>query len=221
MGRMKPVDALAEAAIEALKSEGAEVIDIEGLPEGGETGSAGYQVLLYEFKADLNKYLAGLGPGANVKTLADVIAFNEANAGREMPYFGQEHLLSAEEKGSLDEAEYKRALALTKRMSQAEGIDKAVDANRLDAILAPTTGPSWTTDLVHGDHGSGGSSSLAARAGYPNISVPMGLIFGLPVGVSFFGKAWTEPRLIEIAYGYEQATKMRRAPKFLPTAELG
>jgi amidase len=106
-------------------------------------------------------------------------------------------------------------------MSQAEGIDKAVDANRLDAILAPTTGPSWTTDLVHGDHGSGGSSSLAARAGYPNISVPMGLIFGLPVGVSFFGKAWTEPRLIEIAYGYEQATKMRRAPKFLPTAELG
>ena len=220
MGRMKAVDALAEAAIEALKSEGAEIVDLEGLPEGGEISDAGYQVLLYEFKTDLNKYLAGLGDAAKVRTLADVITFNTANADRELPYFGQEHLLRAEEKGGLDEPEYIKALALTKRMSQAEGIDKAVDANKLDAILAPTTGPSWTTDLVHGDHGSGGSSSLAARAGYPNITVPMGFIYGLPVGVSFFGKAWTEPRLIEIAFGYEQATKMRRAPRFAPGAEL-
>ena len=221
MGRMKAVDALTEAAIEALKSEGAEVIDLDGLPDGDEVSDAGYQVLLYEFKTDLNKYLAALGDTAKVRTLADVIAFNTANADRELPYFGQEHFERAEEKPGLDAPEYKKALALTKRMSQAEGIDKAVDANRLDAILAPTTGPSWTTDLIHGDHGSGGSSSLPARAGYPNITVPMGFIHGLPVGVSLFGKAWTEPRLIELAYGYEQATKMRRAPKFAPTADLG
>ncbi|MEZ5365614.1 MAG: amidase [Bryobacterales bacterium] len=219
MGRRDDADKLAEEAIAALEAEGAEVVDIEGLPEGGATGDAGYQVLLYEFKADLNKYLAGLGPQARVKSLAEVIAFNETNADREMPYFGQEHMIRAEEKGGLDSPEYKKALALTKRMAQAQGIDKAVDRYKLDAILAPTTGPSWTTDLVNGDHGSGGSSSLAARAGYPNITVPMGLIHGLPVGVSFFGKAWTEPRLIEIAYGYEQATKQRRPPQLIPSLE--
>jgi amidase len=152
--------------------------------------------------------------------MADVIAFNLANADRELRYFGQEHFERAVEKGSLDEPEYRKALALTKRMAQQEGIDKAVDAYQLDAILAPTTGPAWTTDLIHGDHGSGGSSSLAARAGYPNITVPMGATHGLPVGVSFFGKAWTEPRLLEIAYGYEQATRHRKAPRYLPTAEL-
>ena len=217
MGRRDDVDALAEAALEALRSEGAEVVDIEGLPQGGEIGRAGYTVMLYEYKADLNKYLAGLAPEVAVHGMADVIRFNEENADRELLYFGQEHFERAVEKGSLDEPEYRRALALTKRMAQAEGIDMAVETYNLDAILAPTTGPAWTTDLVNGDHGSGGSSGLAARAGYPNITVPMGYIHGLPVGVSFFGKAWTEPRLIELAYGYEQATRHRRAPEFAAT----
>ena len=221
MGRRDDVDKLTEEALAALRSEGAEVIDIEGLPQGGEIGAAGYAVMLYEYKADLNKYLAGLGPEVAVHSMADVIAFNEANADRELQYFGQEHFERAVEKGSLDEMEYRKALTLTKRMAQGEGIDRAVEAYKLDAILAPTTGPAWTTDLVNGDHGSGGSSSLAARAGYPNVTVPMGFIHGLPVGVSLFGKAWTEPRLIELAYGFEQATGHRRTPGFAEGLEAG
>jgi amidase len=220
MGRREDVDKLTEEALEALRSEGAEVVDIEGLPSGGEIGAAGYTVMLYEYKADLNKYLAGLAPEVAVKNMADVIAFNLANADRELLYFGQEHFERAVEKGGLDEMEYRKALTLTKRMAQGEGIDKAVETYKLDAILAPTAGPAWTTDLVNGDHGSGGSSSLAARAGYPNITVPMGLIHGLPVGVSFFGKAWAEPRLIELAYWFEQAAGARRAPGFAAGLEV-
>ncbi len=218
MGRREDVDELAEQALQALRDEGAETLDIDGLPEGGETGRAGYTVMLYEYKADLDAYLAGVGAEVAVKSMADVIAFNQANADRELLYFGQEHFERAVEKGPLDEQEYRDALALTKRMARAEGIDKAVEAYELDAILAPTGGPAWTTDLVNGDHGSGGSSSLAARAGYPNITVPMGFVHGLPVGVSLFGKAWTEQRLIELAYGFELATRHRRAPRFLASA---
>jgi amidase len=154
-----------------------------------------------------------------VRTLADVIAFNEANADREMPQFGQEHFLRAQEKGSLDEPEYVAALALTKRMNQAEGIDKLIDENRLDAILSPTNGPAWVTDLVNGDSGSGIScSSYAARAGYPHITVPMGYIAGLPIGLSLFGKAGTESRLIQLAYHFEQVTNARRAPSYAASA---
>jgi amidase len=218
--RRKDVAAVTEAALDALRSEGAEPIDLAGgLPGGEEVSDAGYQVLLYEFKAGLNKYLSGLPSSAAVHSLADIIAFNEANADRELRYFGQEHLLRAEEKGSLDEPEYRAAVALTKRRNGAEGIDKLIDGHRLDAILAPTNGPAWITDLAKGDSGSGIScSSYAARAGYPHITVPMGYIGGLPIGLSLFGKAWTEPRLIGLAYNFEQVTNARRAPSYAASA---
>jgi amidase len=219
--RRDDVAALTANALDALRSEGAELIDLAGgLPAGDEVNRAGYQVLLYEFKAGLNKYLSGLPPAVAVRTLADVIAFNEANASREMPHFGQEHFLRAQEKGGLDEPEYLAALELSKRANQTEGIDKLVDAHRLDAILAPTNGPAWLTDLVNGDAGSGIScSSYAARAGYPHITVPMGYIGRLPIGLSLFGKAWSESRLIQLAFNFEQVTKARRAPSYAATAQ--
>jgi amidase len=219
--RRKDVAALTEAALDALRSEGAEPVDLAGgLPGGEEVSAAGYQVLLYEFKAGLNKYLSGLPASAAVHSLADIIAFNEANADRELRYFGQEHLLRAEEKGSLDEPEYRAAVALTKRRNGPEGIDKLLDRHRLDAILAPTNGPAWITDLAKGDSGSGiDCSSYAARAGYPHITVPMGYIGGLPIGLSLFGKAWTEARLIRLAYNFEQVTNARRAPSYAASAE--
>ena len=218
--RREDVAAVTATALDALRSEGAELIDLSGgLPDGEAVSEAGYQVLLYEFKAGLNKYLSGLPASVALRTLADVIAFNEANADREMPYFGQEHFLRAEAKGSLDEPEYLAALALTLRANQAEGIDKLIDEHRLDAILAPTNGPAWLTDLENGDSGSGIScSSYAARAGYPHITVPMGYIGGLPIGLSLFGKAWAEPRLIELAYNFEQVTKARHAPSYAANA---
>lgn len=216
VNRREDVAALTAKALEALRGEGAELIDLaDGLPDGEDASDAGYQLMLYEFKAGLNKYLAGLPPRIAVRTLADVIAFNEANADREMPHFGQEHFLRAQEKGSLDEPEYLAAAALSKRLNQAEGIDKLVGERQLDAILAPTSGPAWVTDLVNGDSGSGIScSSYAARAGYPHITVPMGYIGGLPIGLSLFGKAGTESRLIALAYHFEQVTKARRAPSY-------
>jgi amidase len=217
--RRADVAAVTETALDALRSEGAELIDLSGgLPGGEEVSDAGYQVMLYEFKAGLNRYLSSLPPSVAVRTLSDVIAFNEANADRELPHFGQEQFLLAQEKGSLDEPEYRAALALTKRMNQAEGIDKVIDEQQLDAILAPTNGPAWLTDLANGDSGSGIScSSYAARAGYPHITVPMGYIGGLPIGLSLFGKAWKESRLIQLAYNFEQATKARRPPTYPAT----
>jgi amidase len=218
--RREDVAAVAATALDALRSEGAELIDLaDGLPGGEEVSEASHQVLLYEFKSGLNKYLSALPPRVAVRTLADVIAFNETNADREMPHFGQEHFLHAQEKGSLGEPEYVAALALMKRMNQAEGIDKLVDEHRLDALLSPTNGPAWLTDLVNGDSGSGIScSSYAARAGYPHITVPMGYIGGLPIGLSLFGKAGAEPRLIQLAYHFEQATNARRAPSYAASA---
>jgi amidase len=204
-----------EDAIAETKRLGAEVIDPVELPALDDLGKAELEVLLYEFKADLNQYLAELGEKTKVRTLADVIAFNEANREREMPYFGQDIFLQAEAKGPLTEKAYRDALALCRRLSRDEGIDKAIREHGLSAILAPTGGPAWTTDLVNGDHFSGGSSTLAAVAGYPNVTVPAGEVQGLPVGISFFGGAWTEPLLIAIAYAFEQATKFRRKPEFL------
>ena len=172
---------------------------------------------MYELKADLNAYLARLGPGAPVRTLKDIIDFNDRNRQKEMPYFGQDLFVKAEAKGPLTEKEYVDAVAKNHQLARTEGIDALMDKNHLDAIVAPTGSPAWLTDLVNGDHVAGGSSNAAAVAGYPNINVTAGYLAGLPVGISFFGRAWSEPILIKLAYSFEQATKARQTPRFLPT----
>ena len=214
------VDRLMEDALAEMVRRGAVLVDPAEIPHAGEYDESELEVLLYELKADLAAYLQALGPAAPVKTLADVIAFNEAHRAEEMPYFGQELFLRAEEKGPLTTPAYLEALAKNHRLSRAEGIDAVMDAHRLDALVAPTGGPAWTTDLVNGDHFSGGSSTAPAVAGYPNINVPAGEVYGLPVGISFFGRAWSEPTLLKLAFAFEQATRFRRAPRFLPTADL-
>ena len=173
-----------------------------------------FQVMLYEFKDGLNKYFAGLGENAKVKDLARLIEFNQADP-VELRYFDQALLEMAQEKGGLEAPEYQEALARMLKAARQDGIDKLMDENKLDAIMGPTGSPAWKTDLLDGDHFLGGSSSAAAIAGYPAVTVPMGFIDELPVGVSFFGRAWSEPLLLEIAYAYEQGTKHRRAPKYL------
>ena len=214
------VDKLMADAIDVLKREGATVIDPADLPSHGKFDAAEFEVLLYEFKADLNKHLAGLPPGDHPRTLKQLIEFNEKNREREMPYFGQELFVRAEAKGPLTEPAYLKALRASKAMSRAQGIDAVMVRHRLDALVAPTGGPAWTTDLVNGDHFSGGSSTPAAVAGYPNVQVPAGFVHGLPVGLSFFGRAFTEAKLIRLAYAFEQATRHRRPPRLLPTADL-
>lgn len=213
------VDAVMEEAIETLRSLGAEIVDPVEIAHRQEVGRHEYEAMLYEFKAGLNAYLAGLGDGAPVASLADVIAFNEANAEREMPFFGQEILIEAEGKGPLTEAAYRTARDTASRLSREEGLDAALARHRLDAILGPSGGPAWVTDLVHGDTFSVGSSGAAAVAGYPNVTVPAGHVHGLPVGVSFFGAAWSEPTLIRIAWAFEQAAPHRRPPRFRVQAE--
>ena len=214
------VDALFEDALTEMKRQGAEIVDPADVPHRKELYDPEYQVLLYEFKAGLNAYLATLGPDAPVKTLEEAIAFNEANRERSMPFFGQEIFLEAQEKGPLTTPEYLEALETCRRLSRGEGLDAVLDEHRLDALVAPTGAPAWTTDLVNGDHFLGGSSTVAAVSGYPSLTVPMGLAFGLPVGISFVGRAWSESRLIGLAFAFEQATQHRQPPRFLPTAEL-
>jgi amidase len=213
MGFSGKVDELMRKTVEALKKQGATVIELEPMKDQS-YGNASYQVLLYEFKDGLNRYFAGLGKNAPVKTLKELIEFNKKDP-VELNYFDQKILEEAEAKGGLDEAEYKAALAKMWKLTREEGIDLLMKQYQLDALMAPTGSPAWKTDLVNGDHFIGGSSSLAAISGYPSITVPMGFVSELPVGVSFFGKAWSEPTLFEIAYAYEQATKHRKAPKFL------
>jgi amidase len=214
------VDRIIEEAIAAMKRAGAQIVDPADLPSHGKYGSAGMEVLLYEFKADLNACLEGLGPQGPVHSIADVIDFNEKNRAREMPYFGQDIMIKAAGKGPLTEKAYLDALAKCRRLSRTEGIDAACDRHRLDAIVAPTSGPAWLTDWINGDHDAGGCSTPAAVAGYPHITVPAGFVHGLPVGVSFFGRAWTEPLLLKLAYSFEQTTKARRAPRLLPTVDF-
>ncbi|HYY97938.1 MAG TPA: amidase, partial [Pyrinomonadaceae bacterium] len=214
------VDKLMADAIDVMKREGATVVDPADLPTHGKFDAPEFEVLLFEFKADLNKYLAALAPGDHPRTLKDLIDFNERNRDREMPYFGQELFTRAEAKGPLTDPAYVKALRSSKTLSQAQGIDAVMTKNRLDALIAPTGGPAWTTDLVNGDHFTGGSSTPAAVAGYPNVQVPAGYVYGLPVGISFFGRAFTEPKLIRLAYAYEQATKHRQPPRLPPTADL-
>jgi amidase len=212
-------EALLDDALAAMRGAGAEVIDSIEVPNKGEYGDAEYEVLLYEFKADLNTYLAQR-PGLPVQSMADLIDFNRRHADAEMPFFQQEILELAQEKGDLKEAAYLEALATSKRLAGPEGIDVAIKEHRLDAIIAITGGPAWHTDLVTGDHGLGSCSQPAAVAGYPHITVPMGYVFGLPVNISFFSTAWSEPTLIRLAYAFEQLTQHRQAPRYLPTVDL-
>jgi amidase len=214
------VDALMNSAIDVIKRAGATVIDPADIPTIGKFDDSEATVFMYELKADLNAYLSRLGTSAPVHTLKEIIEFNVKNREKEMPYFGQDLFLKAEAKGPLTEKEYVDALAKNRQLSRKAGIDAVMDKFQLDALIAPTGTPAWPTDLVTGDRFTGGSSTAAAVAGYPNINVPAGEVFGLPVGISFFGRAWSEPVLIKFAYAFEQATNFRRPPLFLPRLEL-
>lgn len=219
-GSSAPADRIVETAIAVLKTLGAEIVDPADIATASEFEKSELEVLLYEFKTDLNAYLASLGSSTRMRTLKDLIDFNEKNRDREMPYFGQEIFEMAQKKGPLTDKAYREALEKDLRQSRKDGIDKAMEKHKLDAFVAPTSGPPSLTDLINGDYGVNGSSTVPAVAGYPHITVPAGFYLGLPVGISFFGRAWSEPTLIQIAYAYEQATKHRRPPQFLPTADL-
>lgn len=210
--------ALFEEALAAMADAGATIVDPANLSASAWNDPLSLVLLEYEFKHDLNEYLASLGPDAPVKSLEEVIEFNEANAELEMPYFGQERLYDAQARGPLTDPEYLEAKRTIQRNTREEGIDRLVLEHDLDAIVAPTRDIAWLTDHIQGDRLQGGSSAgPAAIAGYPDISVPMGFVGGLPAGISFFGRAWTEPTLIRVAYAYEQATQARRAPTYAET----
>lgn len=213
LGFSDKVDTLMTKAIADMRIKGAVVIEVE-MPKAANYEDASFQVLLYEFKDGLNKYLNGLSDSVSVRSLTDLISFNKTDS-VELAYFDQKLLEMAEKKGSVESEDYRKALSLILKATREEGIDKLMNDNKLDAIIAPTGSPAWKTDLLLGDHFVGGSSSLAAISGYPAITVPMGFIEDLPVGITFFGKAWSEPALLEIAYSYEQFTKHRKAPTYI------
>ncbi len=207
-------------ALAVMKERGAVIVDPVKIESAAKIGENEFEVLLYEFKADLNRYLADLGKAAPVKTLKEAIEFNDKHRDQVMPFFGQDIFLQAEAKGPLTEEKYKKAREACLQYARKEGLDAVFAEHKLDAVVASSGGPAWLIDLVNGDSGTGGSSSLAAVSGYPNITVPAGWAFGLPMGISFIGKAWSEPALIKLAHAFEQATKWRRPPRFLPTADL-
>jgi amidase len=219
-GFLPAVDKVIEQSLEVLKQNGAVLIDPVGIESIGKFDESELTVLLYELKADMKEYLTRRGKSTRMHTLKDLIEFNKKHETEEMPYFKQELFIQAEAKGPLTDKEYIDALRKNHRLTRDEGIDAVMDKYNLDALVSPTDSPAWMTDLVDGDHFLGGSSSLAAVAGYPHITVPAGFVFGLPVGISFYGRAWSEPILLKLAYGYEQASGKRRPPEFLPTANL-
>lgn len=208
------VAAVVEAQLQVLKAHGATLIDVADVPNASKYGDSELTVLLYELKADMAAYLADYGPNAPIQSLADVIAFNEKHRASEMLFFGQEHFIHAQAKGGLDSQEYLNALANNHRYSRAEGLDQVLQQHQLDALVAPTCGPAWLTDLINGDASGGSFTSPAAVAGYPHITVPCGAVHGLPIGLSFVGTAWSEGPLIAMAYAYEQASLQRRAPQY-------
>ena len=220
-GYHEGVDRLMADALTVLKEQGAILIDPVETKTFGQLGNAEDLVLSYELKADMNKYLSRLGVNSPVHTLKEIIEYNEKNKSSEMPYFGQDLFIKAEARGPLTKKEYVDALAKCRKMMRTDGIDAVMKKYKLDALVAPTDSPAWLTDLVDGDHFLGGSSTAAAVAGYPSITVPAGMVSGLPVGMSFFGKAWSEPMLIKLAYSFEQATKHRKVPQFLPATDMG
>ena len=219
-GYNRDVDALMETAIAEMKRAGAIIVDPADLPTHGKYDDSEFDAMLYEFRDGINRYLSSTQPGVSVRSLEDLIAFNEKNAAREMPYFAQEILLQAQKKGPLTEKAYLDALAKNRLMSRKQGIDAVLEKDKLHAIVAPAGGPAWLIDLVTGDHDTGGSSTPAAVAGYPNIAVPAGFVHGLPVGISFFGAAWSEGLLIKIGSGFEAAMNARKKPQFLNTAAV-
>lgn len=209
-----------EEALAAMKAAGAILVDPVAVPTLGKFEAAEFRVLLHESRVGIEAYLASRAGTVHPRTLADVIRFNEEHARDSMPFFGQEILLQARETGGLQAASYRRALATCRRLAREEGLDRALRTHRLDALVAPTGGPAWLTDLVNGDHFGGGSASLAAVSGYPSLTVPAGRVFGLPVGLSFIAGAWEEGKLVRLGYAFEQAVRARRAPRFLATAQL-
>ncbi len=219
-GRNDLASAVVEEALKVLTAKGAMLIDVE-LPNAGKYGNSETEVLTYELKAGLNAYLAECIPGAPIRTLKDLIEFNEKNRDRELKYFGQELFIRAEAKGGLDSKEYLDALANCRKLSREEGIDKIMAEQKLDALVAPSNGPTWITDFIKGDNSGGGFSQAAAVAGYPHITVPAGYVAGLPIGISFVAGAWQEGTLIKLAYAFEQATQHRRTPTFPARVSMG
>jgi amidase len=218
-GYSPATDKLIDQAIADMKAQGATIIDPANIPTAARLDDCEFEILLYEFKADLNKYLASRGAAAPVHSLKDLIAFNLREHEREMPFFEQEILVRAEKKGALTSPAYRTALTTCRARSRTLGIDAVMTKFRLDALVAPTGSPAWPTDLINGDHFTGASSTPAAVAGYPSITVPAGFVHGLPVGISFTGRPWTEAKLIGLGYAYEQATKHRKPPTFVQTVK--
>lgn len=215
------VGPVVEAELAVLKAQGAILVDVPEIPNSAKYGDSELTVLLYELKHDMADYLAKYAPGSKMQTLADLIAFNNANAAKEMPYFGQEHFIKAQAKGGLDSQEYKDALANNIKYAREEGLDKVFAEHKLDALVAPTGGLAWQTDFINSDFYGTSFTSPAAVAGYPHITVPAGFVHGLPCGISFVGLAWSEAKLIGMAYAYEQASKRRKPPTFPKTVNLG
>jgi amidase len=216
-GYSPKADAVVEEALRLLKAQGAVVVDPAEISTAAQLEDCEFEILLYEFKDGLNAYLKSSGAKSGVQSLAELIAFNKKEAAREMPHFGQEIFEMAQKKGPLTTPAYRQALTTCRARSRTLGIDAVMTKHRLDALVAPTVSPAWPIDLVNGDHYMGSSSTPAAVAGYPSVTVPAGFTNDLPVGISFFGRAWSEAKLLSYAYAFEQATKARKPPRFLPT----